>query len=237
MHTGATGAARFLYSPRQRDSILRMNPRGHPTAATGRIGPASAPVDEAQLVEALRGRSAAAFETLVRSYGGSMLAATRRLLRTEEDAHDALQDALLSAFRSIGSFQGDSRLSTWLHRIAINAALMKLRSRQCKPEQPIDELLPALTQEGATMYSASEWRTGEAMLQRRQLCEVMQRCIDRLPESYRTVLLLRDIEELDTEQTAQLLGLTPGAVKVRLHRARLGLRGLLEPHMREGSEP
>lgn len=166
-----------------------------------------------------------------------MLAATRRLLRTEEDARDALQDALLSAFRSIGSFQGDAKLSTWLHRIAINASLMKLRKRQCKPEQPIDALLPTLTTEGATVYSAAEWRSGETQLQRRQLCEVMQRCIDQLPESYRTVLILRDIEELDTAQTAQLLGLTPGAVKVRLHRARLGLRSLLDPHMREGSEP
>ena len=211
-----------------------MNSRGHPEGPRDSAGNSA---DEEHLLAALRTRSASAFEVLVRSHGGAMLAAARRLLRVEEDARDAVQDALLSAFRGIGDFQGDARLSTWLHRIAINAALMKLRTRQRKPEQPIDELLPKFAENGAVLHSAPAWCSGESMLQRRQLCEVMQRCIDQLPESHRTVLILRDIEELDTDQTAQLLGLSPGAVKVRLHRARLGLRGLLDPHLREGSEP
>jgi RNA polymerase sigma-70 factor (ECF subfamily) len=192
--------------------------------------------DEEQLVDALRARSPAAFESLVRSHGGAMLAAARRLLRSEEDARDAVQDALLSAFRSIDDFQGTAKLSTWLKRIVVNAALMKLRTRQRKSEQPIEDLLPTFAEDGHTAHSAIEWRGGEERLQRRQLCDVIQRCIDQLPESYRMVLILRDIEDLDTEQTAQLMGLSPGAVKVRLHRARLGLRGLLDPHMREGSE-
>ena len=166
-----------------------------------------------------------------------MLAAARRLLRSEEDARDVVQDALLSAFRSIDSFQGDAKLSTWLQRIAINAALMKLRSRQRKPEQSIEELLPAFVEDGHTMHAASEWRSAEEGLARQELCGVVQRCIDQLPEIYRTVLILRDIEDLDTEPTAQLLGLSPGAVKVRLHRARLALRGLLDPHMRQEDEP
>jgi RNA polymerase sigma-70 factor (ECF subfamily) len=164
-----------------------------------------------------------------------MLAAARRLLRTEDDARDAVQDALLSAFRGIDSFQGGARLSTWLHRIVINAALMKLRSRQRKQERSIEELLPSFAEDGHTQRSAAEWRTAEDALARRQLLGTVQHCIDQLPESYRTVLILRDIEDMDTEPTAQLLGLTPGAVKVRLHRARLALRALLDPHMRGGS--
>jgi RNA polymerase sigma-70 factor (ECF subfamily) len=201
-----------------------------------RCPPAPAgPVDEAGLLEALRARSPAAFAVLVRGYGGAMLAAARRLMRTEEDARDVVQDALLSAFRNIESFQGEARLSTWLQRIAINAALMKLRSRQRKPEQSIEDLLPSYVEDGHTLHAAAEWRTAEDALARRQLLGQVQHCIDQLPESYRTVLILRDIEEMDTEPTAQLLGLTPGTVKVRLHRARLALRALLDPHMREGS--
>jgi RNA polymerase sigma-70 factor (ECF subfamily) len=147
-----------------------------------------------------------------------------------------VQDALLSAFRGIDSFHGDSKLSTWLQRIAINAALMKLRSRQRKPEQSIEEFLPAYVEDGHTLHSAAEWRSAEDALARRQLLGKVQLCIDQLPENYRTVLILRDIEDMDTESTAQLLGLSAGTVKVRLHRARLALRAVLDPHMREESE-
>lgn len=207
-----------------------MNPRGWPAGPGG-------PGDEGALLTALRARSPAAFEVMVRSYGGAMLAAARRLLRTEEDARDAVQDAFLSAFRYIHDFQGEAKLSTWLHRIAINAALLKLRTQKRKREQPIEELLPTFAEDGHTEHSAAEWRSVEDALQRRQLCGLMRRCIDELPESYRTVLILRDIEDMDTQQTAELLGLSSGAVKVRLHRARMALLKLLDPHLRNGNEP
>src|SRR5215472_7386962 len=103
---------------------------------------------EGPLVAALRAGDERAYETLVETYGGRLLAVTRRMLHNEEDAQDALQEAFLSAFKAIGQFDEKSRLGTWLHRIAINAALMKLRTRRRKPEQSIDDLLPRFLQDG-----------------------------------------------------------------------------------------
>ena len=98
--------------------------------------------DEAELVLALRAGDSAAYERLVRTYGNWLLAVARRILHNEEDARDAVQEAFLSAFRGLAKFDGASRLSTWLHRIAINAALMRLRSKRRRPEASLDGLLP-----------------------------------------------------------------------------------------------
>lgn len=138
----------------------------------------------------------------------------------------------MSVFRGIDGFHAEAKLSTWLHRIVVNVALMKLRRERCTPERHIEELLPTFAEDGHTVPAAEEWRGAEQVLERKELCGLVQRCIDQLPDSSRIVLVLRDIEDLDTEQAAQLLGITAGAVKVRLHRARLALRGLLDPHLR-----
>jgi len=188
---------------------------------------------EDALLAGLRTGRDEAYEQLVRSYGGRMLAVTRRLLGDGEDARDAVQDAFASAFRSIDRFAGHARLSTWLHRIAVNAALMKLRTRRRKPEEPLDDLLPAFLADGHRSEPGGPWQPAAA-LESRELREQVRRSIDRLPESYRTVLLLRDIEELETAEVAELLGIGPGVVKTRLHRARQALRGLLDPELRKG---
>ncbi len=194
------------------------------------------PPDDAALLERLRRGEEAAFEELVRTYGSRMLAVARRFLPNEEDARDAVQDAFLSAFRSIGRFEGQARLSTWLHRIVVNAALMKLRTRRRKPEQSIEELLPGFLENGHLAQPALEWRkSAEDPVEREQLRALLRESIDRLPEGYRNVLLLRDIEELDTEETARMMNISVAAVKTRLHRARLALRGLLEPHLGRSS--
>jgi RNA polymerase sigma-70 factor (ECF subfamily) len=196
---------------------------------------ADAPGEDAALLERLRAGDEAAYEELVRTHGGRLLAVARRFLRNEEDARDAVQDAFLSAFRSIGRFEGQARLSTWLHRIVVNAALMKLRSRRRKPEQSIEELLPAFLEDGHMAQPAAEWRiSGADAAERNQLRQLLLDKIRELPEGYRNVLLLRDIEELDTEETAEAMGLSAAAVKTRLHRARQALRALLDPHLREG---
>jgi RNA polymerase sigma-70 factor (ECF subfamily) len=185
--------------------------------------------DESALVARLQAGDAAAFETLVRTHGGHLLAVTRRFLRNDDDARDTVQDAFLSAFKSIDRFAGGAQLSTWLHRIAVNASLMKLRTRRRKPEEPIDELLPTFIDNGHHATDIPAWReSAESALQRRETRVLVRECIDRLPETYRTVLLLRDIEDLDTDETAERLGITPNAVKIRLHRARQALRTLLE---------
>jgi len=189
--------------------------------------------DESRLVAALKAGDAAAFEQMVRLHGGRMLAVARRLLRSEEDAADAVQDAFLSAFRGIDGFAEGSQLSTWLHRIAVNAALMKLRTRRRHPEEPIEDLLPKFCEDGHRENPGPAWSGSlERLLESKETRQLVRECIDRLPESYRTVLLLRDIEELDTEEAATALGMTTNAVKVRLHRARQALRELLDPHLR-----
>ena len=186
--------------------------------------------DEAILLEGLRARDDAAFEKMVRAYGGRMLAVAQRFLRNEEDARDAVQEALISAFRSIDRFHGEAKLSTWLHRIVVNAALMKLRSRKRGAEESIEELLPTFLDDGHMARPAQEWREDcHSELERKETREYVRGCIEKLPETYRTILLMRDIEELDTEEAAQLLEITPNAVKIRLHRARQALRTLLDP--------
>jgi RNA polymerase sigma-70 factor (ECF subfamily) len=192
-----------------------------------------APVDEAELARRLKAGDATAFEIIVRTYSARLLAVTRRILGNDEDAQDAVQETLLSAFRNASRFEGGSRVSTWLHRIAVNAALMKLRSRRRKPEQPIEPLLPAFREDGHHVEQFSSWDPPiDVALQSRHARALVRRLIGELPESYRVVLMLRDIEELSTEETAAALGITPNAAKIRLHRARQALRTLLAPHFR-----
>jgi RNA polymerase sigma-70 factor (ECF subfamily) len=159
-----------------------------------------------------------------------MLAVARRFLRTEEDSADAVQDAFLSAFRSLDSFKGNSAVGTWLHRIVVNVCLMRLRARSRSRVVQFDDLLPTFDETGHHTRAVRLWAdqaiTG---LMGAETRAQVRSCIDQLPQTYREVLLLRDIEAFDTDQAAQQLGIAPGAVKTRLHRARMALRTLLEP--------
>jgi len=185
-------------------------------------------LDEAALLDGLRRGDNEAFETLVRTYGGRLLAVARRLVRNEEDARDVVQSAYLSAFRAVGNFEGGCQVSTWLHRIVVNAALMKLRTQRRKPEESIEALLPAFQDDGHHVEQFSDWTTpADELLQRAQTRATVRACIDRLPDRYRTVLILRDIEERSTQEVAGMLTTTNAAVKVRLHRARQALSTLL----------
>ncbi|HEX4956166.1 MAG TPA: sigma-70 family RNA polymerase sigma factor [Thermoanaerobaculia bacterium] len=190
--------------------------------------------DEAVLVAALRGGDDRAFEFLVVHYGGRMLATSRRLLRNEEDAKDALQEAFIQAFRAVHRFEGLAQLSTWLHRIVINSCLMRMRSRKARPEESIEEMLPRFAEDGHSVKEYQDWpESAERMIERREVRELVRATIERLPETHRTVLMLRDIEELDTATVAELLGITENAVKIRLHRARQALREQIDPRLRE----
>ena len=212
-----------------------------PVAAThGWEGPRTSVVPsgggEDDLLARLRAGDDDAFAVLVRSHSGRLLAAARRLLRNDEDAADAVQEAFLSAFRSIDRFSGAARLSTWLHRIVINAALMKLRSGSRRPETSIDDLLPRFDADGHFIDEVHGWsESTDDLLERREARLAVQRCIGQLPESYRTVLMLRDIEDLDTEEVAEMLSITANAAKIRLHRARQALRTLLERTLGTGN--
>ena len=190
--------------------------------------------DEAALVAGLRARDADAFETLVRLHVPRLLAVSRRMLGNEEDARDAVQDALLSAYRSIDRFEGHARISTWLHRIVVNAALMRLRTRRRKPEEPLDPLLPVFREDGHHAQEIASWdEPADRLAEREETRRLVRDAIVSLPDAYREVLVLRDIEELDTADTARELGVTPNAVKIRLHRARQALRTKLDGHLRK----
>lgn len=189
--------------------------------------------DDIALVARLRAGDEEAFELVVRTFSGRLLAVTRRILGSDEDARDAVQDALLSAFRNLERFEGGSLLSTWLHRIAVNAALMKLRTRRRKPEESIEPLLPVYQADGHAQETFGSWHEPvDVTMTRAENRALVRACIEQLPESYRTILLLRDIEEMDTDETARALGISANAVKIRLHRARQALRSLLAPHFR-----
>jgi RNA polymerase sigma-70 factor (ECF subfamily) len=209
-----------------------MNPATATANASDRPARAPAPLTpaaqaEAELVARVRAGDPLAFEQVVRQYGGRLLAVARRILRCEEDCADAVQDAFLSAFKSAHEFAGTSALGTWLHRIAVNACLMHLRRR--KDETSIEPLLPTFTADGHHARHVRAWEDcGFETAVRAETGCVVRDAIDRLPSSYRTVLVLRDIEELDTEETARLLNCTRGNVKTRLHRARQALKILLD---------
>ena len=185
--------------------------------------------DERQLLAQLRAGDENAFEDVVNRYGGRMLATARKFLNNEHDAQDAVQEAFTSAFRALDRFNGDAMLSTWLHRIVVNAALVQLRSKRRRSERTIEDLLPRFDEDGNWLSDPANWTDGrETILERRDSCEMVRRCIEKLPVSYRSVLLLRDIEELDTEETARVMAVTATTVKVRLHRARQALKTLIE---------
>jgi RNA polymerase sigma-70 factor (ECF subfamily) len=197
--------------------------------------PAGPALDEAALVSGLRAGSPEAFERIVRQFGPGMLSVARRILRDDDEAREAVQEAFISAYRARRRFEGASRLSTWLHRIAVNSALIRLRRRRRRPEEPLDDLLPAFAADGHHAERLASWaEPPDVALERAETRALIRDAINRLPDNYRVVLLLRDIEQLTTAETAEALGLTPNAVKIRLHRARLALRTLIAPPLAEG---
>lgn len=184
---------------------------------------------ERALIDALRRGDDDAYEALVRAHGGRLLQVARRFLR-EEDARDAVQEAFLSAFKAIDNFDGKARLSTWLHRIVVNACLMRLRRKSHQVEQSIEPLLPRFLEDGHRAQVGASWPEDPSrVFDRGELRGQIRAGIDQLPDNYRNVILLRDIEELSGAETAELLGISTNAVKVRLHRARQALREILDP--------
>jgi RNA polymerase sigma-70 factor (ECF subfamily) len=192
-------------------------------------------LDEAALLARMQAGDGDAFEACVRTYCSHLLLVARRILRNEEDANDAVQDAFLSAFKGISQFKGQAQLGTWLHRIVVNAALGRLRRLQRHPEGSIEDLLPHFGDGEHQRDPPVPWQaTPVTVMQKRETRDLVQRCIGQLPENYRIVLVFRDIEGIATEETAELIGTSTAVVKTRLHRARQALRTLLDPYFRRG---
>ena len=188
------------------------------------------PWSDEQLVTGLRNGDERIAEIIVRTYGGRMLAVSRRILRDEALAEDCVQEAFLSAFRKIGEFEGRSSLKTWLHRIVVNQSLMKYRRQARLNETQIDPLLPEFDDNECRLEAP--WlhlETPEEIFGREQARQHILQKIDELPDSYRIVIYLRDIEEMTTGEVADALHISEANVKVRLHRSRSALKKLLEP--------
>jgi len=188
--------------------------------------------DEHQLVAAAKSGDVKAFEELVNRYERKIFRLTMNITRNREDAEDAMQDAFLKSYSHLKTFQGDSRFYTWLVRIAANEALMRLRKRrpnQFSLDEPIegdDDLMPRELQ---------DWGPGpEQRFVQTEMREILSGVIDELEPEYRTVFVLRDIEELSTEETADAIGISVPAVKSRLLRARLKLRQKLDRYFKQG---
>ena len=171
-----------------------------------------------------------AFEELVNRNQERVYRLALRLTGSPADAEDVLQDTFLQVHRSLDSFRGDSRFTTWLYRVTTNAALMLLRARKRRRTDSLDEHLPAFESSGRLANEDGDYgraARADELIERRQLGDRIIAALEQLDDGYRTVFVLRDLEELSTEETAELLGMTPGAVRQRLHRARLMLRGYL----------
>ncbi len=163
-----------------------------------------------------------------------MLAVARRYTRDDDEAREIVQDAFAAAFQALDRFEGGARIATWLHRIVVNGALSRARTRTGRREQSIEELLPRFTEYGHFLESPRAWQP-DAELEDAELRGLVRSAIAQLPETYRDVLILRDIEGLDVDVVAAQLGLTANAVRIRTHRARQALRTLLDPHVRGGA--
>ena len=186
-------------------------------------------VDESlDLLSGLRAGNEQSYEELVRLYGGRMLSTASRIVRNPEDARDCVQETFLQAFKNIDRFEGRSSIGTWLHRIVVNNALLKLRTRSRRPEGSLDDLMPDFDDYQCRIETRDETQSIETLVSQQQTRAQVRSAIYGLPDDYRDVLLLRDIAELDTQETAEALEIQPGAVRTRLHRARAALKRQLE---------
>lgn len=180
-------------------------------------------IDESALVELARQGDDNAFSTLVNRYNRKIFRLAKNITQNDEDAEDVLQDAFLKAYTHLDSFHGDSKFYTWVVRIAVNEALMKLRKRRSDKTVSLDEEIDTgeeqVTREIAVWDGDPEQKYGQA-----ELRQILDEAIQNLKPAFRVVFQLRDVEELSTEETAEALALSVPAVKSRLLRARLQLR-------------
>jgi RNA polymerase sigma-70 factor (ECF subfamily) len=187
--------------------------------------------DELSLVQAAKGGDIRAFEALVKRYDRNVFRIAQHITQNREDAEDVVQDAFLKAYSNLEQFQGQSKFYTWLVRIAVNEALMKLRRR--RPERTVSLDQEVQTDEDTMPREVADWSPNpEQQYNQAELKEILGKTIQGLPPSFRTVFVLRDVEGLSTEETAEALQLSIPAVKSRLLRARLQLRERLTKYFK-----
>ncbi len=203
-----------------------MNPVRRQREPQGRSSVAAS--DEALARRAMAG-DLAAFETLVGRHQEQVYRLSRRLTGSPADAEEVVQETFLRAYRRLRSFRSEAKFSTWLFRIATNAARMLHRGRARHPTEPLDDYLPRFDRQGRHARDADHARAADAdwLLDRARLARHARSALERLPEAYRIPFVLRDLEEIPTADVAAVLGISHALVRQRVHRARLMLRGYL----------
>lgn len=200
-----------------------------PAAWPGRAG------EDWELVQAARGGDAGAFHALMRRHEAAIYRTALAILRLPADAEDVCQETFLRAFEHLESFRGEARFATWLTQICVNTARMKLRKNHADLWRSLDE--PLATEEGEVALDPAEWRENpEQQYNREERERLLLHALGGLHPSYREVVVLRDLRQFSTEETARTLGLTEANVKTRLLRARLQLRQRLTPHFKRRAE-
>jgi RNA polymerase sigma-70 factor, ECF subfamily len=188
--------------------------------------------DELKLVRAAKAGDIGAFEQLVHRYDRNVFRIAQHITQNREDAEDVVQDAFLKAYENLKNFQEQSKFYTWLVRIAVNEALMRLRRR--RPERMVSLDEEVKTDEDSMPREVADWSPNpEQLYTQSELRDILTKTIQGLPSSFRTVFVLRDVEGLSTEETAEALDLSIPAVKSRLLRARLQLRERLNKYFRK----
>ena len=186
---------------------------------------------ELALVQAAKKGDLEAFSELVRRYDRNIFRIAQHITHNEEDAQDVVQDAFLKAYQNLEQFQGNSKFYTWLVRIAVNEALMRLRKRRNDRTVSLDEDVE--TEDGSIPREVADWSPNpEQLYGTSELCDILKKTIQGLSPGFRTVFVLRDVEGMSTEETAEMLGLSVPAVKSRLLRARLQLRERLSKYFK-----
>jgi RNA polymerase sigma-70 factor (ECF subfamily) len=194
-----------------------------PEESAAQVAAPEEPHPDLDLVARAKTGDTAAFEVLIRKYERQIFRTAQHITQNREDAEDITQDVFFKAFQKLEQFQGNSKFSTWLVRIAVNESLMRLRKRKTSKTVSMDQ--DVQTEEGSIPRDFAEWRPNpEQNYSQSELAEILRKTIAGLPPGFRTVFTLRDIENLSTEETAEALGLSVPAVKSRLLRARLQLR-------------
>ena len=189
------------------------------------------PHPDVALVDSARGGDVRAFETLVNKYDRQIFRIAQHITQNREDAQDVVQDAFLKAYEKLDQFQGNSKFYTWLVRIAVNESLMRLRKRRTGKMVSIDDDIE--TEEGSVPRDLADWSPNpEQNYGQAELNEILRKTIQGLPHGFRIVFVLRDVDGLSTEETAETLGLSIPAVKSRLLRARLQLRERLSRYFK-----
>jgi RNA polymerase sigma-70 factor (ECF subfamily) len=178
------------------------------------------------LIEEFRIGKDEAFEELLNRYSTKVHSLASRLCRNAEDAAEVLQDVFVTVYRKIAGFEGKSSFSSWLYRVTVNAAFMKLRKRRQDPAVPLEDILQQTHVVSALKSPESSYVDSQSM--RHEMLEALEQAIQKLPDDYRPVFILRDVDGLTSREVGKILDLTVPAVKSRLHRSRLMLRKRLQ---------